>query len=120
MSKISTHLTLALILFLFGSACGFFFLKVIDPDTASAYRLAILYAIIFILIYSGAVLLGYFMRIIFFRNGVHFDFLRSSERQGILLGLLGVSSLILSSYSFLNLWSIIPLIFVFFMFELYS
>lgn len=118
--KISTHLSYAGFLWIASTLGGFFFLRVTDPTTASVYKFVALYAIVFAWIFSGGMLGGYVLRTIFLRRGVRFDFLRASERQGILLGLLGISSLILSSYSFLNLWTVIPLLFTFFMIELYS
>lgn len=120
--KISTHLILAGILWAISGAGGFLFLKYTDPVGTSPAQLSGLYAILFVWIYSGAAVLGYGLRLLVFRQaaGARFSFWRAAQRQGLLLGLLAVAGLVLASYSFLNTWTVVPMLAVFFLIELYA
>lgn len=117
MPKISTHVGISFLLLLGSSVGGYFFLKEVDPANAVYWQMAAVYFLAFVFIYALTSLWGLLFRSMFGRGG--FYLIRTTQRQAILLGFLGVGGLVLQSMSFFTLWTAIPLFIIFLLIEMY-
>jgi hypothetical protein len=120
MARVSTHIWLMLLLFLFTTALGLFFLNSISPATANYWQFAVLYVAIFLWVFAAMTFLGYVVRLAIWKEGLRLEFLRSARRQGVLLGFLAVLLVLLQAANILNLLTGLLLLAVFLLIELYA
>lgn len=120
MLKPRVHISLMIALLLAASFAGYIFLSRTDPFTASAQNILPVYLLLFVTIFSLAVILGFFFRTVFWKSGSRFEFLRSAKKQGALLGLLAVVLLFLEAREILSVWTGALLILAFALFEFYA
>lgn len=120
MTRISLHLWSTGFLFMVALVFGVSWLWQTSPEQTKLWQLGVLYLLVFLVIASGATLLGYGFRELFWRRGYSSDFFRSARRQGALLGFLGVISLILLAAGLFGLKTAIPLVSIFTLIELYA
>lgn len=120
MSKQVVHILFVFFLLALATVFGIWFLGSISPEDATIEQFGILYFLIFLGIFSSATIFGYVFRKIFWRSSNYSELLRSSERQAVLLGFLGVTALILQSASILNFPIAILLLLIFTLIEFYA
>lgn len=119
MAKISSHILLSGLLFAASVIGAGFVFAFTSPAAAGPWLFGLAYLLIFAGIASLAALAGYSFRLVFWRQGVRYEFIKSAERQGVLLGIFAVILVLLSRAEFLNLRTAIPLTIVFLLIELY-
>ncbi len=120
MTRFRLHLWGTGFLFVSAGVLGAMWLWQVSPDQAKLWQFGVFYLLVFLTISSGATLLGYAFRELFWRRGYSSDFFRSARRQAALFGLLGVISLILLAGGLFSLKTAIPLIAIFTLIELYA
>lgn len=120
MMKPRAHIWIMLALLILALGSGFEFTRRIDPLLASPWQFAIFYSLIFFFIFSLTTILGYYFRIIFWRNGIRYEFLRIARRQGVWFGLMVFAILLLKSASIFSVWTGMLLALAFVLVEYYS
>lgn len=103
MARISTHLWVASFLVILATLFVTAIMYSVSPLSAKTWQFAVFYFFIFLWIFGVVTLLGYAIRLIFWRAGLKYEFLKSARRQALLLGVLTVISLMLKSADILNL-----------------
>lgn len=120
MARVSTHLILAVVVLMFAASSGYLFLYYTSPQSVKLWQLSLWYLAVFLTVASLSLFLGYSLRTLFWRQGSRYEFLKSAQRQAILLGFLGVIALIFQAAKVLNLWTSILLFVIFLLIELYA
>lgn len=120
MTRIRLHLWATGFLLAVAAVFGVMWLSRVSPEQAKLWQFGVFYLLVFLTISSGATLLGYGFRELFWRGGYSSDFFRSARRQAALLGFVGVISLILLAAGLFSLKTAIPLIAIFTLIELYA
>ncbi len=88
------------------SAVAFVFvLLFLNPNTSAPLSTVLLMTSLYIFITSMATLLGFVVRVWLSRNEIIFAHLGTAFRQGLLLGLVLVGSLVLQLFRIFNIWS---------------
>lgn len=119
MSRMAMHIGLAVFLVVLSTVFGLFLMRIISPSSATPWQFAEVYLLVFFWVYGLTALLGYFFRVLFWRNGIRYEFLKSARRQAALLGFLAVAALILQASAILNLKTGALLLAIFLLLELY-
>lgn len=114
------HIWSLCVLFFLAAGASIWLVRTLSPQEAKLWQFAVFYAVVFLSIFSFTSLVGFGLRISFWRQGERREFLRSAERHGVLLGFLMIISLMLSARGFLNIWTGALLLLIFILIELYA
>lgn len=117
--KASTHVFSLIAVALGSLAASFLLLNQLNPADAKLPHFILLFALLFLIVFALTSLLGISVRRLFWKSEARNNFLKVAERQGGLLGLLAVSSLLLQKFSLLNIFTAVILLILFTLFELY-
>lgn len=120
MPRQALRIWIYLLTFSFGTGAVIWFSGQVNPNEAAHWEFGVLYALAFLVIFSLATIAGYVLRALFWDKKARYDFLRSAERQGALLGFFGVICLLLSAAGLLHVWSAASLLGIFILIELYA
>ena len=113
------HLWLAVTAVIAALTGGLWLMSMVSPEEAQIWQQAVVYGAAFLGVFGLATLLGYLVRAIFWPGGLRYEHLKSSRRQGILLGFLAVVSLILQAAAIFNSGTALLLLIIFGLLELY-
>jgi hypothetical protein len=91
----------------------------IDPTTTNLVGISLFYLSLFFFLVGLFTLLGFFLRRRLFKNETEFTQTGIAFRQGVLLSLVFIGSLILQSLKMLNLGNVVLLVFSLSLLEFY-
>lgn len=120
MPKVLTRISTTAVILALGAAAAGLIVFLASPETARLPIFALLYFAVFLSAAAAATILGYYFRLVFWRSGVHYEFLKSAQRQGLLFGFFTVISLLLQAGGILSWKTALPLVAVFVLIELYT
>lgn len=102
------------------SSVGFYLILTrLSPLEGGYLAISLCYASFFFMISSYLTLLGYFLRVFFYKKEVYFVHLNITLRQGIFLGLLATILLSFQSFRVLTWWDSVLLAIIFVLLEFY-
>lgn len=120
MASHSTHIWVAFFLILVVTVILGVFLGSVSPASAKVWQFGLVYCLVFLWIYSFALIAGYGLRVLFWKKILGQDFMQAARRQALLLGFLGVFVLLLEAVGLFNLKTAVPLVIIFALIELYA
>ena len=121
MTRATTHISLASLVFVVSSALGLMFFNFSSPyGSRQLWILSAAYVLVFLWVFSLVFFFGYFFRSLFWKIGTRHEFAKSATRQGVLLGLLAVILLMLQASSLLTFSISVLLFAVFILIEFYA
>ena len=115
-----THIWVFLGIFIAAAAAIAVFIYRIDPFKAGIYRLVIFFGLFFLASFALTTILGYFFRIMFWRSGVRYEFLKVARRQGVWFGIMAVIALLLETANIFSFLTAILLFSAFALIEFYA
>ena len=99
------HIFLMAALLAAAVTASFVIMRQTDPQKTSWEGLTLIYGLMFLAVFSLTTILGYLLRIAFWRSGVKFEFLRAARRQGAIFGFLAGTLVFLQSREILSVWT---------------
>jgi len=111
-------LTIAIV-FLMSAVSFYLIVNRLDPFSGGQLPLALFYLTFFFLCTSAFTLLGYGIRLIFYRKEMYFIHLNLAVRQGVLLALLALFLLLFQSYRVMTWWDSLLLVIILILLEFY-
>lgn len=94
-------------------------LSQLDPNVSTGLTLIFLYSTMFIALSSTFTIVGFYFRVWLFKNEIFYKHINVALRQGVILALIAVFSLVFQMIKVLTWWSGLLLLFVAVLLEFY-